>query len=421
MSQIETINSSFVYLVLPHVSTNKFGEAKYTTSKDAKSIYSVFPDRFTVEFQINGFNDLVKRYHELIITATKQSEKTDHYKAFLRELDESLYGIFIEADSYKPDVLTELAKKNQENLEKIPKTSIPHTAYGTKVAIKGDYIDKTFVSIKKYNTEINEALIGKVVKPTTVAATVVAAVTDATNAIVTAVSSLVTAAPAPIQQDTASLTRPKAKTKKEKIADFEKMLESHSCDFEPSKWSEQIKAEETKIANYPQEIEKLLKEFKETGDFAKKGRAQRFQKELDAAPGKLVTLKANLIAKQNYYTDGYQPLYYKFYGKEVHDEYSLMEYVNDHATTPDFKGITKVLETLSKNKEFLIHLARNPADRFYLKMLINDRRSSVNRLKKNKDAELRTLELFETDINQIIVPNAETKKYFVKFPEEEPV
>ncbi len=79
------------------------------------------------------------------------------------------------------------------------------------------------------------------------------------------------------------------------------------------------------------------------------------------------------------------------------------------------------METLSKNKEFLIHLARNPADRFYLKMLINDRRSSVNRLKKNKDAELRTLELFETDINQIIVPNAETKKYFVKFPEEEPV
>jgi hypothetical protein len=37
MSQIETINKSFVYLVLPQVSTNKFGEAKYVTNKDTKS------------------------------------------------------------------------------------------------------------------------------------------------------------------------------------------------------------------------------------------------------------------------------------------------------------------------------------------------------------------------------------------------
>ena len=397
MSFYKLSNTSFVYLTLKGVSTNKFGEPKYSAS--AKSVYSVFPERFCVEFQMNNFKLLVKKYHDLITTASKHSEKIEHLKAFIKELDEGLYGIFIDADTYSDVHMDMFEQKYKKQL-----VDLISANKGMK------FIETNFNAITEYATEINNSMYG--VPKVTVA---VAAATAAVAPTAPTATATITTTVVPDDAVSVASSKAKPKTKADKIAEFLTMLEGHSADFEPSKWSQQIKDEETKFANYPTEIASLQKEFKETGDFAKKGRAQRFQKELDAFPAKLAILKANLTAKQNYYTDGYQTLYKLFMPQNI-----TSCCLDDYNGAPFDPKIQKMRE-VTANKEYMIHFARNPASRFTLQACFEARRSAINRLRKNKDEELRKLGEYETELNKILTPNPDTEKYFVKYPEESPI
>ena len=396
MSFYKLSNTSFVYLTLKGVSTNKFGEPKYSAS--AKSVYSVFPERFCVEFQMNNFKLLVKKYHDLITTASKHSEKIEHLKAFIKELDEGLYGIFIDADTYSDVHMDMFEQKYKKQL-----VDLISANKGMK------FIETNFNAITEYATEINNSMYG-VPKVTTAVAAATAAVPVAT----VQATAVTTAVPDDAASVASSSVKSKTKTKGEKLAEFKEILSQHTADFEPSKWSQQIKDEETKFANYPTEIASLQKEFRETGDFAKKGRAQRLQKELDAFPAKLAILKANLTAKQNYYTDGYQPLYVN-YLVNLHILYL------DESNGLTMQPQTVKIREVTANKECMIHFARNPAARFELKIRLEARRSAINRLRKNKDEELRKLGEYETELNKILTPNPNTEKYFVKYPEEAPI
>ncbi len=205
----------------------------------------------------------------------------------------------------------------------------------------------------------------------------------------------------------------KVKTKAEKAAEYIAVIIEHSEDFDPTKWAEQIRQAEATLKGLPVEIKKLTDELAESFNFAKRGKLNKLQKELDNYPAYLKALKDNSAAKQNYYNDEYQSKYadFKKLVTTLCNDPEKNTLLKNDGTAPN--NIQELIIKPLTTPEALIHFARSPALRDVLSKFVAQAQSDVNRKRLNKAVLQANVDKGHALVTRVSTVTDETRDYFV--------
>jgi hypothetical protein len=361
---------------------NKSGDIKFNSNSSC--IYSIFPNRQT-RYDFTQFTNMLKNASNEIKSTTIYSEAVSIYQKLLTNMNDSPIGMFIDINEPMPFI--EGSKLKKENMDILRKLNNEFTnmfktlieLVESKKASKEKKIAKNTVEVK--STEVKTKPAEVETKPAEVKTK-----------------------PAEVKTKPAEVkTKPtEAKSKEEKPSE-EDEINLNTADFDPSSWRSQLAKAEQRPNELTEEIKELEKHLEENHDWAIKGRLNKRKKELEKMPEVIETLKANIAAKQVYYSDGHQATYKTWL-------LTLPTNIVDIVRS----GSMPAANYLSaEDEQMIVHLARNPAQRLAIFRQLAEAQKVANRLRKNKDAIVQTL----TDLQQrfqTIMNKVKVSKYYVK-------
>ncbi len=340
---------------------NKSGDIKFNSNSSC--IYSIFPNRQT-RYDFTQLANMFNNTCNEIKSATTHTEAVSIYQKLLTNMNDSPIGMFI--DINEPMPFMEGSKLKKEIMDILRKLNNEFTnAFKTLIEL---------VESKKASKE------KKIAKNTVEAKS----------------------AEAEAKPVEAEAKPTEAKSKEEKPSE-EDEINLNTADFDPSTWRTQLAKTEGRPNELAEEIKKLEKQLEENHDWAIKGRLNKRKKELEKMPEVIETLKANIAAKQIYYSDGHQATYRTWLP-------TLPSNIVDIVRSGSMPAATYLS---AEDEKMIVHLARNPAQRLAISQQMAEAQKAANRLRKNKDAIVQTL----TDLQQrfqAIMNKVKASEYYVK-------
>jgi len=319
------------------------------------SIYSIYPTRLKSTYDLEALFAILNKYKDQM-KPDDIKHNSQIYAKCIDELDESPFGLFIDHHTPLPFTFNGLSLSATDNTNnKIYK--------------------QLYVKIQTMFDELyNLSAVNKTVKPP--AATTEVAPTDA----VPKVEAEAEAAVPVIAAD----------------------------DFDPRQWQKPIIDFEATKPLLEAEIKTLEETLASKFDIVTSNRLKKRKRMLEAFPTTLAILKANIVSKQNYYTDGYHQSY-------SHASSTLNNFIEklDYLTELGHKMFT----THFNNESVIPHLARNPALFLKVETLVKDYRKKVNRLRVNKaekETWVQNLEAAFVALKEKVAAS----KYYVKIPQD---
>jgi cell division septation protein DedD len=346
---------------------NKSGDIKFNSNSSC--IYSIFPNRQT-RYDFTQFTNMLKNTSNEIKSATTHSEAVSIYQKLLTNMNDSPIGMFIDINEPMPFIEgTKLKKENMDILRKL------NNEFTNMFKILIELVESKKASKEK-----------KIAKNTVEAKPVEAKPVEAKP---------VEVKPTEVKPTEAKPVEAKSKEEDE--------INLNTADFDPSSWRNQLAKAEERPNELAEEIKQLEKDLEENHDWAIKGRLNKRKKELEKMPDIIETLKANIAAKQVYYSDGHQATYKTWL-------LTLPSNIVDTVRS----GLMPAATYLSaEDEKMIVHLARNPAQRLAISQQLAEAQKAANRLRKNKDAIVYTL----TDLQQrfqAIMNKVKASEYYVK-------
>lgn len=338
----------------------KSGDIKFKSNSSC--IYSIFPNRQT-RYDFTQLLNMLKNTRDEIASATSHVEALTIYHKLLTNMNDSPLGMFIDINEQIPFIAgSKLKKDNMEILRtmneefaRIFKTLTE--LIEQKKSSKEKKVSKNSIEEKPVEIKAPEEKSVVTVKPSE------------------------EEKPLP-EQDEANL---------------------NTADFDPSTWRNQLAKAEGRPNELAEEINLLEKHLEENHDWAIKGRLNKRKKELEKMPEIIETLKANIIAKQAYYTDGHQATYKAW----------LPTLPTNIVDTVRIGSMPAAAYLSAADEQMIVHLARNPAQRLAISQQLVDAQKAANRLRKNKDAIVQVLTNLQQRF-QAIMAKVKASKYYVK-------
>ncbi len=335
-----------------------------TVNHKNTSIYSMYPHR--TRYNFDALNAILEKYKQQI-KPDNYADNIINYTKCIAELDDTPIGIFMNYDK-----VLQYTNHYQTNSKDI-------------TYIKGIY-DKN----QKIFDELYTSTVQAKVKAAKPQAAEVREILREAPAIAPAVTT--TTNPEPVQVVTT--TEPVVNKYKE-----------NSADFDPTKWQKHVTEFEATKTSLETEIKTLEEALASKFDIVTSNRLKKRQRMLAAHPATLAILKANAVAKQNYYTDGLQANY-------TADQASIhVDLGYDYFTT---LGHTRLTEKFN-NANRIAHLARNPALFLTVETLVKECRKKVNRLRVNKAEKETWVQALETAF-ETLKSEVVKSKYYVNIP-----
>ncbi len=340
---------------------NKSGDIKFNSNSSC--IYSIFPNRQT-RYDFTQLANMFKNTCNEIKSATTHTEAVSIYQKLLTNMNDSPIGMFI--DINEPMPFMEGSKLKKEIMDILRKLNNEFTnAFKTLIEL---------VESKKASKE------KKIAKNTV----------EAKSA--EAEAKPVEAEAKPVE----------AKSKEEKPSE-EDEINLNTADFDPSTWRTQLAKTEGRPNELAEEIKELEKQLEENHDWAIKGRLNKRKKLLEIMPEVIETLKANIAAKQIYYSDGHQATYRTWLP-------TLPTNIVDTVRSGSLPAATYLS---AEDEQTIVHLARNPAQRLAVRQQLAEAQKVANRLRKNKDAIVQVLTNLQERF-QAIMNKVKASEYYVK-------
>lgn len=354
------------YLVKGVKTTSRSVQVPIPANEKYKSIYSMYPIGCNSLYNFEAMIGILVKYKDQM-KPNEFEENMKIYAKCIEEFEDTAIGLFINHDKAFP------AKYGGAPISDFPE------------------IKKAYESVQKSFDELFDMTQKKVAVAPVVAASVVPTVTVETKA--------APAAPA-VQAET------KVKTKAKAIKDDNSQISDNSEDFDPNKWRISVVNFEATKPELETEIKALEESLATQFDIVSSNRLKKRQRMLASYPATLEILKANLVAKQNYYADGLQANYETV--KVTINTYITSDYLNEHMAIN--------MRTALNTPNIIPHLARNPALLLQVEAKIKDHRKHVNRLRVNKADRETWVQALETEFEAL---KAEIKKskYYVNIPQ----
>ncbi len=349
------------------------------------SIYSMYPDGCKTSYNYEALLGILNKYKALM-KPNEVEENSKQYAKCIEEIEDSPIGLFINYSKALPLVYANTTT---------PITNEKYMFEGPK-EIKELYnkIQETFNELFKFT---QKTIAPAPAPASTIAGSVVAAVTSAVTAVVAAV-----VPEKPAVAPAAETKKPKAKKE-----DDLSLYEENTADFDPTGWQKPVTDFEATKPALETEIQTLEVALAANFDIVTSNRLKKRQRMLAQYPTTLAILKANAVAKQNYYTDGLQATYKA-------DQASIIVDLNIEYFTAG--GHTRLTENFN-NANRIAHLARNPALFLKVETIVKDCRKKVNRLRVNKEEKLTWVQALETAF-EALKTEVKKSKYYVNIPED---
>jgi hypothetical protein len=330
------------------------------------SLYSMYPHSSRTRYNFEALLAILNKYKEQI-KPDNHAENVVNYQKCISELDDTPIGIFINHDKAFP-FKWESINNSSEFI----------------------YIRKVFETNQTIFDELYDSTITKkkVAKPVVTATAAATAVTK-TETATTTINEIVKTEPVTEATEAPVLNK----------------YEENSVDFDTTKWQKHVTDFEATKPALEAEIKTLEEALATKFDIVTSNRLKKRQRTLAAYPATLAILKANVLAKQNYYTDGLQADYKT-------DQASINVDLQISYFHP---GGHTLLTTNFNTPNRISHLARNPALFLKVDSIVKDCRKKVNRLRVNKadkETGVQALEaVFETIKAEVV-----KSKYYVNIP-----
>ncbi len=406
--------NAYITLFFKGVTINKLGTLKY--SDKSSCVFSIFPHHHSISL-IKSIADNIINLSKTISGDTGSLKYDDAFALwtkFLDDLNESTYGLFIDSPIRIP-LTYEIPRwygKDRTN-----ETNTLMTKVQAIITESQNSIDTLYDVIMKLKPS-STGTVKKAAEKKKKVEVQPAAAGGGSGAPAPAPTPAPTPAPAPEQEseseeEETSEVVIKVKTKAEKAAEYIAVLLEHSEDFDPTKWAEQIRQAEATLKGLPVEIKKLTDELAESFNFAKRGKINKLQKELDNYPAYLKALKDNSAAKQNYYNDEYQSKYaaFKKLVTTLCNDPEKNTLLKNDGTAPN--NIQELIIKPLTTPEALIHFARSPALRDVLSKFVTQAQTDVNRKRLNKAVLQANVNKGHVLLTRVSTKSDETRDYFV--------
>lgn len=336
-----------------------------TVNHKNTSIYSMYPHR--TRYNFDALNAILEKYKQQIKT-DNYADNIINYTKCIAELDDTPIGIFINYDK-----VLEYTNHYQTNSKDI-------------TYIKGIYDKNQKIFDELYTSTFQDKVKATKPKTETITNEVVPTVGQVARAILREVPS----------EATASVVV---------MPPFINKYEENSADFDPTKWQKHVTEFEATKTSLETEIKTLEATLATKFDIVTSNRLKKRQRMLAAHPATLAILKANAVAKQNYYTDGLQANY-------TTDQASIhVDLGYDYFNT---LGHTRLTEKFN-NANRIAHLARNPAIFLTVETIVKECRKKVNRLRVNKAEKETWVQALETAF-EALKSEVVKSKYYVNIP-----
>ncbi len=402
--------NAYITLFFKGVTINKLGTLKY--NEKSSCVFSIFPHHHSISL-IKSIADNIINLSKTISGDTGSLKYEDAFALwtkFLDDLNDSTYGLFVDSPIKIP-LTYEIPRwygKDRTNETNTLMTKVQAIVTESQNSI--DTLYDVIMKLKPLSTGTVKKASEKKKKVEAPAAATGGSGLESPNA---AAGGAGAPEPESEEEEEPPAAVIKVKTKAEKAAEHISLLLEHSEDFDPTKWSEQIRHAEAILKGLPVEIKKLTDELAESFDFAKRGKINKLQKELDNYPDYLKALKENSAAKQNYYNDGYQSKYAAF-------KKAVMTLCNDpekntllknDGTAPN--NIQELIIKPLTTPEALVHFARSPALRDVLSKFVTQAQTDVNRKRLNKAVLQANVNKGHVLLTRVSTKSDETRDYFV--------
>lgn len=350
----------YEYVVTYLVKGVKTTSRTVQTNDKYKSIYSMYPI-YPIGCN-SGYNfiallDILKRYKDLM----KPNEIDGNSKVYskcIEELEDTSIGLFINHDKQLPFKYQGSALSDDHEITKLY----------NEIQLTFDQLFNFTQQTKKTATVPAKTITEKVAEK-----------------------------PPKAEEQPKTEKPPKA----EKADD---LVKENSADFDPTMWQKHVADFEATKPILEAEIKALEETLASQFDIVSSNRLKKRQRMLSEFPQKLATLKANLVAKQNYYTDGLAAQY-----KDIETLVNL--YIDSNPMYFSEDGHTTLTRQLNTST-VIPHLARNPALFLKVESIVKDCRKKVNRLRVNKTEKetwVQNLEIAFTALKEEVVKS----KYYI--------
>ncbi len=339
-----------------------------TVNHKNTSIYSMYPHR--TRYNFDALNAILEKYKQLIKT-DNYADNIINYTKCIAELDDTPIGIFI-------------------NHDKVVQYTNHHITDGKEIVYVYDIYNKNQKIFDELYTSTVQAKV-KAAKPQ--AAEVREILREAPAAAPAAAPAVTTTNPEPVQVVTT--TEPVVNK-----------YEENSADFDPTKWQKHVTEFEATKTSLETEIKTLEEALATKFDIVTSNRLKKRQRMLAAHPATLAILKANAVAKQNYYTDGLQANY-KDNEANIIKQLVYRVYLSADGANH--------IRTQFNNESIIPHLARNPALFLKVETEVKECRKRVNRLRVNKAEKETWVQALEIEFDALKAEVVKSK-YYVNIP-----
>ncbi len=351
------------------------------------SIYSMYPHGIKTTYNFEVLLAILNKYKALMKSDTIE-DNCKQYAKCIEEIEDSPIGLFI---NYKEALPLVYVNKSSVNVTE-------KTLFEGPKEIRELYnkIQETFNELFKLTQPVSAAPVAK--------ASVIGTIISALSAVVDAHYHK-TEKPAvvvPTASAAAETKKPKAKK-----AEDNTLYEENTADFDPTGWQKPVTDFEATKPALETEIQTLEAELASNFDIVTSNRLKKRKRMLAQYQTTLAILKANAVAKQNYYTDGLQAIY-KTDQASINVDLSI-EYFTAG-------GHTRLTANFN-NANRIAHLARNPALFLKVETIVKDCRKKVNRLRVNKEEKETWVQNLETAF-EAIKSEVVKSKYYVNIPED---
>ncbi len=384
MSLLSLINLNYseynykyiVTYIVPGVKTTARSTTVPMNGNKHTSIYSMYPDGCKTSYNYDALLAILNKYKALMKVDSIE-ENYKQYAKCIEEIEDSPIGLFINHNKALPLVYVNKTSTvtNEKYIFEGPK----------EIRELYNKIQETFNELFKFTQKTVTPAVTPTVASTIVAATVVAAVVPEKPAVVPATET----------------KKPKAKKEDNSL------YEENTADFDPTGWQKPVTDFEATKPALETEIQTLEAALATNFDIVTSNRLKKRKRMLVQYPTTLALLKANAVAKQNYYTDGLQATYKA-------DEASInVDLSIEYFQVGGHNHLTRNFNPPNR----IAHLARNPALFLKVETIVKDCRKKVNRLRVNKEEKETWVQTLET-VFETIKAEVVKSKYYVNIPED---